>query len=296
MKRYHLAALTVATVCALCLRPAFAETRLAGMSIGQSPRALTQSPAFGTPNGMITQPLTYNPMQPVGMPVAGYPALPTFAKAVAPTALGPGQQEWVYQRGPIAYGFILQGKGNDAQVSDIIISIWNQVSARAPNAKTEKGITLGDSFRNVLLRYDYPALIQTLHVAPSVSQTPAMILPPAGQPAVGSIALPPVPVSGGVNEVTGPVGLGTEMFTRHCILSYPGVTFTLFDMKVVRIHIYEPEVAAPPVVPLPAVAQPGVPQPGVPQPGVAPPGTAAPGWASQPHPGYTDEEWADMHR
>ena len=42
-----------------------------------------------------------------------------------------------------------------------------------------------------------------------------------------------------MGETTAPVGLGTELFTRHCILSYPRVTFILYNMKVMRIHIYE---------------------------------------------------------
>jgi len=263
-------ALAVAAVTALWIGPAFAETRLAGIGIGQSPRALMESAAYGSPAAMITEPLTFNPMSPPSPPVAGYAILPPWAKAVAPAALGKGQVEWIYQRGrkgEIALGFIFQGRGPDAQVSDIIVSTWDRASDRAPQVRTENGVTLGDSFSTVLLRYGYPAQVQTLRVAPPTpaAPTPGLALPAGGRPAAGPMALPSVTVTTDTGETTATVGLNLQTFTKHCVLSYPGVTFTLYNMQVVRIHIYEPTEAAvapgTPTVPVGPMLAPAAPGP-----------------------------------
>jgi len=227
------------------LGPAFAESQLAGVNVGQSPRALMASLTYGSPNAMITAPMTYNPMAPPGPPLSGYAALPPFAKAVAPTSLDSEQLEWIYQRGQISLGFIFEGRGPDAMVSDIIVAMWNQQGVRAPDIRTEEGITLNSSFRDVLLAYGYPPLLQALRATPPAQARPQrrMALPPGSRPATGAGALPPLQVTAAftaIGETTATVGLSTETFTKHCILSYSGVTFTLFNMKVVRIHIYEP--------------------------------------------------------
>jgi len=242
MRRCGVVWLVVAVVAAMGV--AGAESQLAGVGIGQSPRTLMASVAYGSPNAMITAPMTYNPMAPPGTPLAGYAALPAFAKAVAPMALEGEQLEWIYQRGQISLGFIFEGRGPDALVSDIIVAMWNRQNVTAPDIRTEEGITLNSSFRDVLLAYGYPVLLQTLRAAPTApSRSPQMALPPGGRPAAGTGALPPLQITAAptaVGETTATVGLSTETFTKHCILSYPGVTFTLFNMKVVRIHIYEP--------------------------------------------------------
>jgi hypothetical protein len=279
----------VAILTLLGVGAAFGETRLAGVSIGQSPRSLMDLKAYGSPNGMITAPLTFNPMAPLGLPVAGYSALPNYARAVAPTTLTAGQVEWVYNRGDLALGFVVSGMGTDAQISDIIVSIWNQQPRRTPPIRTELGIGLGDSFRSVLLRYGWPPLVQTLHVmratTPGALPTPQMMLPPASLPTTGVTSLPPVTIGTG-GEAMATVGLAARSFTRHCVLGYPGVTFTLYRMKVVRIQIYEPTAPAPTAPNAPNVAMPNA--PGMP-----------PGMPTAPQPpagGMTNEERDRLER
>nr|NIM05139.1 hypothetical protein [Armatimonadota bacterium]NIO74919.1 hypothetical protein [Armatimonadota bacterium]NIO96620.1 hypothetical protein [Armatimonadota bacterium] len=203
-------------------------------------------------------------------------APPGWAKPVLPGKLASDQQMWLYRlKGGLTAGFILKGTGDDALVTDIIaFSLEPDVSVQ-----TERGIKLGDSFSQVVISYDYPSVLQpylsggkgevsaapaaagrTLGGggSPSFRRTGGAMRQPSGRGARGR--------GGGAARVRGAgargggragaaggaatqrtQGQATQVsvldkpisFSKHCVIIYDGLVFTLFDFKVVRIHVTE---------------------------------------------------------
>ncbi len=249
----------VGLVCliALLAGPAFAESQLAGFRIGMSPAAIQAQ--LGEPHGRFLPGGTYLPM---GTPV------PPWAYAVQAEQLMPDQWEWVYNRPPYSVGLIVTGNGPLAAVTNIIVALWStdKPSPKAPPIRSERGIVLGSStFGRVLQAYGYPALLTVLQESPQSGGSRLGSVAKPGAPAAGSFtlgtgsltgssrrsssrktsALPPVsggaaPQAAGGFSPTATLNIGGSpvTFTQNMVLDYPGIEFTLYGMKVVRIHIY----------------------------------------------------------
>ncbi len=258
----------IALIALLVVSPAWGvEAGLLGVQIGATPKDLMRT--YGAPAGIIVNGpggLTLNTMR-TGMEglVSG---MPNWARAVWPSGLASDQQMWIYRlKGDLSAGFLIKGQGTEAAVTDIIASSFK------PNTKveTEKGIRLGDKFAQVLLNYGYPPIIQpyTAEVAQSAGPIsaptamggaglPTFQIPGGGGPAgmmggggeqgmgsggmYGTGAMRPAPYSG----AAAPSSTGTQVavvnhqpitFTRHCVILYNGLALTLYDFKVVRIHV-----------------------------------------------------------
>jgi hypothetical protein len=257
---------------------AFAEGALAGMRVGDPPRRLLDSPIYGPPDAILSSSGILNPTKPLPVTGVGAPGangLPAWAFAVRFQGLAANQVEWIYNRDPVAIGFVLTGEGLDAQVTNIAVAYWRQLKS-SNLATTAKDIRLGDSFAKVLLRYGFPRSLVVLTISP-VAGAPAA---PSG-PGQGLGPLPPVsamgptfagdrrfaedeepgvtpsgarppagvaPLQPGMIQPGAPVEYGGQLqvslagvqrtFSRHLEIGYTGIDFTIYDMKVVRIHAY----------------------------------------------------------
>jgi hypothetical protein len=233
--------------------PGFAaEGGLLGIQIGATPRDLMVS--YGVPSGVIFSTgggLSLNTMR-GGIMQASANTPPEWAKTVWPSRLEADQQMWIYQlKNDLIAGFIVKGAGDAATVTDIIAASFT------PNAKvkTEGGITLGDSLSKVLLNYGYPPLIQPFQVgAATRAAAPGAAV---GRPGLGGNKVPNFnrpdlrssgtgPVAPMGNTVTPVGGAGTKVvvvdqrpisFSKDCMILYNGISLTLYNFKVVRIHI-----------------------------------------------------------
>jgi hypothetical protein len=219
--------------------------------------------AYGPPAGIIFGPnLTLNTTAGLGLFGMGAPApqrQPTWARAIWPSSLTAQQQMWIYQlKGEVAAGFIINGLGPNATITDIVAASFKANKS----VETERGLALGDSFTQVLVNYGYPPLLQpfagqagAVRAAASARALQAEGAPSfgrAGQPmqrdasqdwrnrgAGGRGALAPLSPTAGAQGSSTVVVVNQQpvTFTKNCVILYDGIALTLYDFKVVRIHI-----------------------------------------------------------
>lgn len=129
--------------------------------------------------------------------------------------LQPNDVEWVYNKGPVVMGFVLD---RDGYCKVIAVAAEKCDYARTQLWRPHRYVKLGDDFKRVIYRYGYPD--ETVTFSSS------------GPGEVG--------VGGGQIAVTfGPV---TRTYSRDCLLRYTtnnNIEFTLHNMVVTRIHIWE---------------------------------------------------------
>ena len=133
-------------------------------------------------------------------------ALPVYIETHA------GEMMWIYQRGPVTLGFLLD---MDGYVQAIAVAADKCNYVRTANWQPHKYIKLGDHYSRVLQRYGWPDETNT-YTASGIG---------------GGAAAPSVSFS------------GTNMtFSRDCVLRYTengnNIDFTLHNFRVVRIHIW----------------------------------------------------------
>jgi len=242
---------------ALCLAaPAWAEKQLGGIRLGDSPLNLMQSRIYGPPDGMYTSGGVFNKLSLQAMQEVTDPI--PWAFAVRTEMLQPNQVEWVYNRPPLSVGVVITGLGVEATITNVIFSMW-QTDRPSNEVRTERGVRLGSTFREVVTGYGFPGMLTVLQETPVAGGGLSPLGQP-GAPAAGVFgfsfmgrsrnggspgALPPV--SGG--EAVAPpgaysptatlyIGGAPITFTKHMVLDYPGTEFTLYGMRVMRIHIY----------------------------------------------------------
>lgn len=194
--------------------------------------------------------------------------VPGWASMILPPTLANDRQMWIYRlKGNLSIGFIIKGNGEEAEVTDIVTASLD------PDQRvvTERGIHLGDTFSQILLSYGYPPLIQPFSVeragpgtrpvtAAGAGAGPgrgmgggpgfrggmgmrpggAAAPPPAAPAGAGAGPLPTFGVTvirGGATEQVAVVNQQPITFTKHCVILYDGLAFTLYNFKVVRIQI-----------------------------------------------------------
>lgn len=129
--------------------------------------------------------------------------------------LGPREVQWVYNKGPVVLGFVLD---RDGFVKAIAIAAEKCDFARTALWRPHAYVKLGDDFKRVIYRYGYPDEIVTF-----TSSGP------------GS-------ASTGGGSVSVQFGQTTRTFSRDCILRYRdnnNIEFTLHNMKVTRLVIWQ---------------------------------------------------------
>jgi len=123
--------------------------------------------------------------------------------------------EWIYKKGPVVMGFVLD---RDGFVRVIAVAAERCNYARTALWRPHRYVKLGDSFKQVIYRYGYPD---------------EQLLFSWSGPGAASVGGGPVSVS--FNQVS-------RSFGRDILLSYDennNIRFTLHDMVVTRIHIWE---------------------------------------------------------
>lgn len=126
--------------------------------------------------------------------------------------LRPGEVEWIYQRGPVVMGFAID---RDGYITCIAVAGRECNWARTALWQPHRYVKLGDSLKRVLYRYGYPDRID-----PYTASGPMT----------------------GDNSISVRFGVVKRTFSRDCILRYEeesNIAFTLHDLKVVRIHIWQ---------------------------------------------------------
>ncbi|MEN6403998.1 MAG: hypothetical protein ABFD94_18795 [Armatimonadia bacterium] len=139
---------------------------------------------------------------------------PIWAMAVW-VDLGAGDVEWVYNEGPVVLGFVLDRNGF---VKVVAVAAEKCNFARTALWRPHRYIKLGDDFKRVIYRYGYP------------DETLAFNSSGPGTTGVG----------GGDIAVT--FGPTTRTYSRDVLLRYTNnnnIEFSLHDMVVTRIHIWE---------------------------------------------------------
>jgi len=129
--------------------------------------------------------------------------------------LGAREVEWVYQRGPVVLGFVLD---RDGFCKVIAVAAEKCNFARTALWAPHRYVKLGDDFKRVLYRYGYP------------DETITFTSSGPGSASVGG------------GDISVQFGQTTRTFSRDCLLRYTqdnNVEFTLHDMVVTRIHIWE---------------------------------------------------------
>lgn len=181
-------------------------------------------PGMGAPPGMMGPEMGMGPG--MGMPgaeagmgvpgagVAGVAAAAPFPIWALPVwvTLESGEVEWIYQRGPVVMGFVLD---RDGYITCIAVAGYECNYARTALWQPHRYVKLGDSLKRVLYRYGYPDEMESFT---------------ASGPGVGQ------------NSITVSFGQTSRTYTRDCILRYMdnnNIAFTLHDFKVVRIHIWQ---------------------------------------------------------
>jgi len=127
-----------------------------------------------------------------------------------------GEVQWLYRCQGSLVGFVLDGRG---YIRDIAVAAESCDFARSAMWRPHEYVKLGDSYKRVLYRYGWPS--ETLTYYPSVTRMD-------GEGWEGNL----VTWSGAVGE-----------YSRDTILRYHennNISFTLHNMKVVRIHIWRP--------------------------------------------------------
>lgn len=176
-------------------------------------------PAGGLPPGPGAFPAGPGAMP--GMPgapgemggVATTAPFPTWALAVW-MPVTPGQVEWIYNKGPVVLGFVLD---RDGYIDSITVVGEDCDYARTALWRPHQYVKLGDDFKRVLYRYGYP----------DESITFESTGPGSASPYTGSVS---VSFAG-----------TTRVFSRDVILRYQdnnNIAFTLHNMKVTRIQIW----------------------------------------------------------
>lgn len=130
--------------------------------------------------------------------------------------LEPYDSEWIYRKGPVVMGFVLD---RDGFCKVIVIAASECNYARTALWKPHRYVKLGDSYETVISRYGYPDRTRTF-----------VSTGPGGGARVG----------GGHTTVS--FGGTTRSASRSAILSYRddnNIEFTLHDFRVTRIHIWE---------------------------------------------------------
>ncbi len=140
---------------------------------------------------------------------AGVPnwALPVYIETRA------GEMMWMYQRGPVTLGFLLD---LDGYVQAIAVAADRCNYVRTADWQPHRYVKLGDHYSRVLQRYGW------------ADQTNTYTTSGLG----GGAAAPSVSFS------------GTSMtFSRDCVMRYSeggnNIDFTLHNFRVVRIHIWD---------------------------------------------------------
>jgi len=129
--------------------------------------------------------------------------------------LGANQVEWVYNKGPVVVGFVLD---RDGFVVTIAVAAEKCDYARTALWRPHRYIKLGDDFKRVLYRYGYPDEQGTF-----TSTGPGEASPGGG-------------------TVTVQFGQTTRTFSRDVYLRYTqnnNIEFTLHDMVVTRMYIWQ---------------------------------------------------------
>lgn len=129
--------------------------------------------------------------------------------------LGAHEVEWIYQRGPVVLGFVVD---RDGFIKVIAVAAEDCNFARTALWKPHRYVKLGDSYQRVLYRYGYP------------DEQLAFSWTSPGSASVGGGT-----ISVSFNQVS-------RTFTRDAILRYTennNIAFTLHNFRVTRIHIWE---------------------------------------------------------
>ncbi|MCK4323456.1 MAG: hypothetical protein KAW89_02920, partial [Armatimonadetes bacterium] len=134
-------------------------------------------------------------------------ALPVYIETRA------GEMMWMYQRGPVTLGFLLD---LDGYIQAIAVAADRCNYVRTADWLPHRYVKLGDHYSRVLQRYGW------------ADETNTYTVSGLG----GGAAAPSVSFS------------GTSMaFSRDCVLRYSeggnNIDFTLHDFRVVRIHIWD---------------------------------------------------------
>lgn len=280
------------------------ENQLAGVRLSESPKTLLRLRSYGAPDAVIASGGVFNTRK---LSLAGAGGPPHWAQAVWVDGLGANQVVWMYDRYPVAVAFVITGEGDEAEITDIVVSVWKKMEASSW-AVTKKGIRIGDTFLKVVQKYGFPETLVVFQGAstgapaaggpgPLPAATAATTAATAAgegsrslfrrarfrsrrfedeeesapAPVVGVAApapgtragpLPPAaPTAAAVQEGGGHfsgVAMGQQFnLSRHMVLGYPqqGIDFYLYDMRVMRIHVYGVSAGVAPTAPaVPAVA------------------------------------------
>jgi len=168
------------------------EDGLMNARIGASYREVMRK--FHNPAGILLNAgggLTYQELPKSGLlglaaaPAGGGGGLPVWASPVRVAFLGDQQAEWLYDmrkdRG-VTMGVVMSGEGADAVVTDIIISGYPEyLKGKRQPPRTEKGVTFGSTFLDVLRRYGFPPQIEIF----TPGSAPAPVASRAAAPAAG---------------------------------------------------------------------------------------------------------------
>ena len=150
---------------------------------------------------------------PAGGAAAGADVVPLWAMAVW-VDLKADQTEWVYNKGPVVLGFVVD---RDGYVDSIVVVGEDCDYARTAMWRPHQYIKLGDDLKRVLFRYGWPdGAVAFWFTGPG-------------------LAAP----SGGPTTVT--LSSGSIQFTRDVELTYTqnnNIRFTLHNFKVTRIQIW----------------------------------------------------------
>ena len=139
---------------------------------------------------------------------------PTWAQAVWVT-LRSREVEWIYRKDAVVMGFVLD---RDGFVRVIAVAAEECGYARTALWQPHRYIKLGDSFKRVIYRYGYP------------------------DEQIGFSWSSPGSASIGGGSVTVTFGQVSRTYSRDVMLRYDedsNVSFTLHNMVVTRIHIWE---------------------------------------------------------
>lgn len=149
------------------------------------------------------------------------PACPDW---IAPVwvSMQPEESLWAYRRGAVVLGFVVD---RDGYIVSIALAGRKCEWARTAMWDPRRSIKLGDDYKTVIQRYGYPSSTD-----------------PVGTQ-VYDVTMRGFAGSGG-----GPTAGGIGNAYRDLILHYgfnDNIEFLLQEMKVVRIHIWEPEARPP---------------------------------------------------
>lgn len=129
--------------------------------------------------------------------------------------LGPREVEWIYQKGNVVLGFVLD---RDGFCKLIAVAAERCDYARTALWQPHRYVKLGDDFKRVIYRYGYPDDVLTFSASGP------------GDAALGG---------GTISVQFGPT---VRTYSRDCILRYSAsnnIEFTMHNMVITRIHIWE---------------------------------------------------------